>query len=227
MSDPLAPPAHPPPPPCVSVVMPVYNEAATVAEIVPIVLAQPCVAELIVVDDGSSDGTWVALQSLAPDSRLKTIRHEINQGKGAALRTGISRATADLVLIQDADLEYDPNDYPALIQPILLKRADVVFGSRFLGGGSRRVLYYWHCVGNQLLTVLSNMATNLNLSDMETCSRPSASRKIASVSSPRSPPRSPAPASASTKSPYPTMAALMPRAKRSTGAMAYAHWSAS
>jgi glycosyltransferase involved in cell wall biosynthesis len=149
--------------------MPVYNEAGTVAEIVRTVLAQPCVAELIVVDDASNDGTWAVLQGLALDPRLKTLRHEVNQGKGAALRTGISHATADIVIIQDADLEYDPVEYPVLIQPILLNRADVVFGSRFLGSGSHRVLYYWHYLGNNLLTTVSNMATNLNLSDMETC----------------------------------------------------------
>jgi len=149
--------------------MPVYNEAGTVAEIVRTVLAQPCVAELIVVDDASNDGTWAVLQGLALDPRLKTLRHEVNQGKGAALRTGISHATADIVIIQDADLEYDPTEYPVLIQPILLNRADVVFGSRFLGSGSHRVIYYWHYLGNNLLTTVSNMATNLNLSDMETC----------------------------------------------------------
>ena len=167
MSEP--PPPAVSPPPCVSVVMPVYNEAATVAEIVRTVLAQSCVAQLIIVDDASTDGTWEALGGFNADSRILTIRHDVNQGKGAALRTGISMATARLVLIQDADLEYDPGDYPLLIQPILLGRADVVFGSRFLGGGSRRVLYYWHYVGNRFLTVISNMATNLNLSDMETC----------------------------------------------------------
>jgi len=164
MSDPLSPVS-----PCVSVIMPVYNEVKTVAEIVRTVLAQPCVAELIIVDDASTDGTWEALGGFDADKRVKTIRHEANQGKGAALRTGISRATADLVVIQDADLEYDPTEYPVLIQPILHGRADVVFGSRFLGGGARRVLYYWHYLGNQFLTLVSNMATNLNISDMETC----------------------------------------------------------
>jgi glycosyltransferase involved in cell wall biosynthesis len=149
--------------------MPVYNEAATVGEIVGVVLAQPCVAELIIVDDASADGTWEKLQTLTPDARVRTVRHSVNQGKGAALRTGIAHATAELVIIQDADLEYDPAEYPLLIAPILNNRADVVFGSRFLGSGAHRVLYYWHFLGNQLLTTLSNMATNLNLSDMETC----------------------------------------------------------
>ena len=214
--------------PCVSVVMPIYNEAATVAEIIGVVLSQPCVAELIIVDDASTDGTWDAIKAVKADSRVKTFRHEVNQGKGAALRTGISRATADLVVIQDADLEYDPGEYPLLIEPILLNRADVVYGSRFLGAGSHRVLYYWHSLGNRFLTTVSNMATNLNLSDMETCyklsaaksSRPFPSRKIGSALSPRSRPRLPAPESASTKFPFPIMAALTPRAKRSIGATA-------
>jgi glycosyltransferase involved in cell wall biosynthesis len=149
--------------------MPVYNEAATVAEVVRTVLRQPCVAELVIVDDASRDGTWEVLQKLGADPRVKIFRHDFNQGKGAALRTGISRATADLVVIQDADLEYDPAEYSVLINPILTNRADVVFGSRFLGSGAHRVLYYWHYVGNCLLTTVSNMATNLNISDMETC----------------------------------------------------------
>lgn len=154
---------------CISVVMPVYNEAATVAQVIHTVLQQPSVRELVVVDDCSRDGSWKVLQDLAhQDSRIQAFHHEYNQGKGAALRTGISKATSPIVLIQDADLEYDPAEYPILIQPILAGKADVVFGSRF-AGGPHRVLYFWHSVGNKFLTMLSNMATNLNLTDMETC----------------------------------------------------------
>ena len=149
--------------------MPVYNEALTVAEVIKTVLAQPCVSELVVVDDCSSDGSWKVLQDLsAQEPRIKAFHHEVNQGKGAALRTAIGKTTGEIVLIQDADLEYDPAEYPVIIQPILEGKADVVFGSRF-AGGSHRVLYYWHSVGNKFLTMLSNMATNLNLTDMETC----------------------------------------------------------
>ncbi len=156
--------------PCVSVVMPVYNEAATVADIVSIVMQQPCVHELIVVDDCSQDGSWEILRDLAANhARVRVYRHEVNQGKGATLRTGISQATAPVVLIQDADLEYDPREYEHLIAPILGGKADVVFGSRFAGAGAHRVLYYWHSVGNKFLTMLCNMAANLNLTDMETC----------------------------------------------------------
>jgi glycosyltransferase involved in cell wall biosynthesis len=158
--------------PCLSVVMPVYNEAATVAEVIRVVLAQRPVQQLVIVDDCSTDGTWNQLQPLAQtEPRIKLVRHEVNQGKGAALRTGISFATAPVVVIQDADLEYDPAEYHRLLAPILAGKADVVFGSRFLGGsaGAHRVLYYWHSVGNNLLTTFSNMATDLNLTDMETC----------------------------------------------------------
>jgi glycosyltransferase involved in cell wall biosynthesis len=154
--------------PCLAVVIPVYNEAATIAEVVKTVLAQPLVRELIVVDDGSNDGTWAVLQPLAmPDGRIKLFRHETNQGKGAALRTGFAQITAPLVLVQDADLEYDPGEYSLLINPILTGKADVVFGSRFMGSSAHRVLYFWHSLGNRLLTTFSNMATNLNLTDME------------------------------------------------------------
>jgi glycosyltransferase involved in cell wall biosynthesis len=156
-------------PRCLSAVMPVYNEAPTVAEVIKTVLSQPCIHELVVVDDCSTDGSWDVLRDLsAKDERMKAFRHDVNQGKGAALRTGISKTTGEIVIIQDADLEYDPAEYPTIIQPILDGKADVVFGSRF-AGGSHRVLYYWHSVGNRFLTMLSNMATNLNLTDMETC----------------------------------------------------------
>ena len=156
--------------PCLSVVMPVYNEAQTVGEVIRTVLAQPLVAELICVDDCSRDGSLAVLQKLAAtEPRMRVASHEVNMGKGAALRTGIGLATAPYVIIQDADLEYDPLEYPKVLGPILQDRADVVFGSRFLGSEAHRVLYFWHSVGNQFLTMLSNMFTNLNLTDMETC----------------------------------------------------------
>lgn len=156
--------------PCLSVVMPVYNEASTVGEVIAIVLAQPCVGELICVNDCSSDGSGAVLDKLAAaDPRIRAFHHDVNKGKGAALRTGISKATAPLVIIQDADLEYDPSEYPRIIRPILQNHADVVFGSRFIGSEEHRVLYFWHSVGNTFLTLMSNMFTNLNLTDMETC----------------------------------------------------------
>jgi len=157
--------------PCLSVVMPVYNEAATVGEVIKTVLDQQPVQQLVIVDDCSTDGTWDKLQPLAKDEpRIKLVRHDINQGKGAALRTGFTHASSPIVIIQDADLEYDPAEYFRLLAPILAGKADVVFGSRFLGSpGGHRVLYYWHSVGNKILTTLSNMATGLNLTDMETC----------------------------------------------------------
>ena len=154
----------------VAVVMPVYNEAATVANVIGVVLSQPSVRELIIVDDCSKDGSWEVLQkAAAAEPRIRIFRHDINRGKGAALRTGISKAESSIVLIQDADLEYDPGEYEVLLHPILADKADVVFGSRFAGAGAHRVLYFWHYLGNRLLTTFSNMATNLNVTDMETC----------------------------------------------------------
>jgi glycosyltransferase involved in cell wall biosynthesis len=156
--------------PCLSVVMPVFNEAATVADVVKTVLAQWPVQQLVIVDDGSKDGTWEKLQPLAQsEPRIKLVRHEVNRGKGAALRTGFTHATSAIVIIQDADLEYDPAEYFRLLVPILSGKADVVFGSRLIGSDAHRVLYYWHSVGNWLLTTLSNMATDVNLTDIETC----------------------------------------------------------
>lgn len=155
--------------PCLTVVMPVYNEADTVEEVIKVVLAQRPAEQLVIVDDASSDGTWDRLQTIGKaDARITLRRHEKNQGKGAALRTGFKQATSPIVLVQDADFEYDPTEYYQILGPILSGRADVVFGSRFTGSGAHRVLYYWHSLGNNLLTTLSNMCTNLNLSDMET-----------------------------------------------------------
>lgn len=155
-----------------SVIIPCYNELNTIDAIIDAVNNAPYKnKEIIIVDDCSSDGTREKLINIIESSGRvsKVIYHDVNQGKGAALRSGIQAATGDLVIIQDADLEYDPNEYPRLIEPILNNKADVVFGSRFLGGDAHRVLYFWHRVGNGFLTLLSNMFTNLNLTDMETC----------------------------------------------------------
>jgi glycosyltransferase involved in cell wall biosynthesis len=155
---------------CLSVVMPVYNERKTVASVIATVLMQPEVNELIIVNDASTDGTREELERVKSNNdKIRLYHHEINQGKGAALRTGISKATAEIIIIQDADMEYDPTEYPILLRPILSGKADAVFGSRFIGSQEHRVLYFWHSIGNQFLTLLSNMFTNLNLTDMETC----------------------------------------------------------
>ncbi len=152
-----------------SVVIPVYNEVATVAEVVRRVQATGLAGEVIIVDDGSSDGTVERVRDLEREhANVRAFFHERNRGKGAALRTGFAAVTGEVVIIQDADLEYDPAEYGNLLQPILSGEADVVFGSRFLGG-PHRVLLFWHYVGNRLLTLLSNALNNLNLSDMETC----------------------------------------------------------
>jgi len=152
-----------------SVVIPVYNEKETVEEIIRRVRAVRIPKEIIVVDDGSTDGTAEMLANMESEEDLQILRHDRNRGKGAALRTGFGQVTGDIVIIQDADLEYDPLQYPLLIQPIVEGVADVVYGSRFMTVGPHRVLYYWHRVANRLLTTMSNMFTDLNLTDMETC----------------------------------------------------------
>ena len=152
-----------------SVVMPAYNERKTIREIVQRVLAVPIEKEIVIVDDGSTDGTRDILRELDGKDGVRVVLQPHNQGKGAAVSTGFRHATGDVVIVQDADLEYDPMEYPKLLAPIEQGHADVVYGSRFLGGGARRVLYFWHTVGNRFLTLASNMFTNLNLTDMETC----------------------------------------------------------
>ena len=152
----------------ISIVIPVYNEASTIAEVVARVQSTPYDTEIVIVDDASTDGTRDVLKELDGKGGVAVLLHDRNQGKGAALRTGFTHVTGDIVIIQDADLEYDPGDYAKLLEPILNDKADVVYGSRFMGG-PRRVLLFWHSMGNMLLTLLSNALTNLNLTDMETC----------------------------------------------------------
>jgi glycosyltransferase involved in cell wall biosynthesis len=154
--------------PCLSVVMPCFNEAATIRVAAERVLESPYTAELLIVDDGSSDDSVHIAKAIA-DARVRVLTQHPNEGKGAALRRGFAEATAEFVIVNDADLEYDPRDFDTLLEPLLEGRADVVYGSRFLAGRPHRVLYFWHSVGNKVLTTLSNMFTNLNLTDMETC----------------------------------------------------------
>ncbi|MCW5211990.1 glycosyltransferase family 2 protein [Desulfobulbus sp. TB] len=153
-----------------SIIIPAYNEQSTLAEIIQAVrnVNLSLTKEIIIVDDASTDETRQVIEQLPGDNLVK-VYHEKNQGKGAALRSGFAQATGDIILIQDADLEYNPEEYPRLLRPILDGKADVVYGSRFVGSEAHRVLYFWHMIGNRFLTLLSNMCTNLNLTDMETC----------------------------------------------------------
>jgi len=152
----------------ISVIIPVFNESKTLRQVVERVVAVNLLKEIIIVDDASTDGTRELIEKELKEKVDKVVYHSVNQGKGAALRTGFQHATGDVVIVQDADLEYDPNEYSLLLQPVLDGKADVVYGSRFTGQGPHRVLFFWHYIGNKLLTVLTNMVTNLNLTDVET-----------------------------------------------------------
>ena len=151
----------------VSVVIPAYNEKQTIREIIERVVAVPYDTEIIVVDDCSTDGTWEELTKLADEGAIRLFKHPTNKGKGAACRTGLAQITGDVVIIQDADLEYDPSDYPALLDPIVKKKSKVVYGSRFLG--PHKAMYFWHTVGNKMLTLITNVLFDTTLTDMETC----------------------------------------------------------
>jgi glycosyltransferase involved in cell wall biosynthesis len=211
-----------------SVIIPCYNESGTIRQVVNAVKNSPWKdLEIIIVDDCSTDGTREILKGETEQQVDRVIYHEFNQGKGKALRNGIREATGEGVIVQDADLEYDPNEYPQIIEPILQDRADVVYGSRFLGGGAHRVLYFWHRVGNGLLTLLSNMLTNLNMTDMETCYKAFRREVIQSItleedrfdSSLRLQRRSPRQVAGSMRWGSPIMGGPTRRGKRSIGRM--------
>jgi glycosyltransferase involved in cell wall biosynthesis len=206
-----------------SVLIPVYNEAQTIDAILRLVAAEATPKEIIVVDDGSTDGTRERLKSWDGRDGVRVILHERNRGKGRAVRTAMEAATGEILIIQDADLEYDPGEYPLLLKPIEAGRADVVFGSRFAGSAEHRVQNFWHQQGNRLLTLISNVVTGLNLSDMATCYKAFHRRVVpaldlrspASASTRRSPRRSRAPGSGYSRCPSLTSAARARRARRS------------